>query len=137
MNGARQDQRKIYAVIRRIPRGRVATYGQVAALAELPRRARMVGQALRSTPDEVDVPWQRVVNAQGTISPRSDGIGWAEGYQRHLLEEEGVVFSKSGKIDLDRFGWDPDRHPPRARKPRGAGGVSGARTGRDGGKDGL
>ncbi len=112
---------RFYAVIRRIPRGRVATYGQIAALAGLPRRARMVGQALRSMPDGVEVPWHRVINAQGTISPRGDGIGWAEGYQRHLLEEEGVVFSKGGKVDLDRFGWDPDRPAPRARKPRGFG----------------
>jgi alkylated DNA nucleotide flippase Atl1/3-methyladenine DNA glycosylase AlkD len=110
---------RFYAVIRRIPRGRVATYGQIAALAGLPRRARLVGHVLRETPHEVDVPWQRVVNAQGTISARSDGIGWAEGYQRHLLEEEGVVFSKSGKIDLDRFGWDPDRSTPRSKKPGG------------------
>jgi len=108
---------RFYAVIRRIPRGRVATYGQVAALAGLPRRARMVGQALRSTPDGVEVPWHRVINAQGTISPRG-GIGWEEGYQRHLLEEEGVVFSQSAKVDLDRFGWDPDRPERRSRKPR-------------------
>lgn len=109
-----EAQRKIYAVIRRIPHGRVATYGQVAALAGLPRRARLVGQSLRSTPDGVEVPWQRVVNAQGTVSPRG-GLGWEEGYQRHLLEEEGVVFSKSGRIDLDRFGWDPEKRPPRQR----------------------
>src|SRR5947199_6309515 len=96
-----KTQETFYAVIRRIPRGWVATYGQIAALAGLPRRARMVGQVLRATPQEVDVPWQRVVNAQGTISPRSDSIGWTEGYQRHLLEEEGVAFSPSGRIDLD------------------------------------
>lgn len=98
---------KIYAVVKRIPPGKVATYGQVAALAGLPRRARMVGQALRSTPEGLDLPWQRVINAGGRISPRG-GIGWEEGYQRHLLEEEGVVFDKSGRIDLERFGWDPD-----------------------------
>jgi methylated-DNA-protein-cysteine methyltransferase-like protein len=108
---------KFYAVIRRIPHGRVATYGQIAALAGLQRRARMVGQALRSTPEGLEVPWHRVVNAQGGVSPRS-GIGWEEGYQRHLLEEEGVVFSKSGKIDLDRFGWDPEERRPR-KSPRG------------------
>jgi alkylated DNA nucleotide flippase Atl1/3-methyladenine DNA glycosylase AlkD len=103
---------KFYAVIRRIPQGRVATYGQVAALAGLQRRARMVGQALRSTPEGLEIPWHRVVNAQGGVSPRG-GIGWEEGYQRHLLEEEGVVFSKSGRIDLDRFGWDPEERRPR------------------------
>jgi methylated-DNA-protein-cysteine methyltransferase related protein len=108
---------RFYAVIRRIPRGKVATYGQIAALAGLPRRARMVGQALRSTPDGVEVPWHRVINAQGGISSRG-GLGWEEGYQRHLLEEEGVVFSKGGRIDLDRFGWDPDRPARRPRKSR-------------------
>lgn len=114
-----EAQRKIYAVIRRIPRGRVATYGQVAALAGLPRRARLVGQSLRSVPEGVEVPWQRVINSQGKVSPRG-GLGWEEGYQRHLLEEEGVVFSKGGRIDLDRFGWDPDRPAARrkgARRP--------------------
>jgi methylated-DNA-protein-cysteine methyltransferase-like protein len=106
---------RFYAVIRRIPKGRVATYGQIAALAGLPRRARMVGQALRSTPEDVKVPWHRVINAQGGISARG-GIGWEEGYQRHLLEEEGVVFNRSGRVDLDRFGWDPDKPGSRKRK---------------------
>lgn len=106
---------KIYAVIRRIPSGKVATYGQVAALAGLPRRARMVGQALRSTPEGIDLPWQRVINAGGRISARG-GIGWEEGYQRHLLEEEGVVFTESGRVDLERFGWDPDPPVPKRRR---------------------
>jgi methylated-DNA-protein-cysteine methyltransferase related protein len=105
---------KIYAVIRRIPPGRVATYGQVAALAGLPRRARMVGAALRNTPDDVSLPWQRVINAQGTISARG-GLGVEEGYQRHLLEEEGIRFDERGRIDLERFGWEPEA------KPRGKG----------------
>lgn len=105
---------KIYAVIRRIPSGKVATYGQVAALAGLPRRARMVGQALRSTPEGLDLPWQRVINAGGRVSARG-GIGWEEGYQRHLLEEEGVAFDEHGRIDLERFGWDPDAPAPRRR----------------------
>lgn len=119
MTAKRQTpQQKIYAVIQRIPHGRVATYGQVAALAGLPRRARLVGQALRSTPEGVEVPWQRVINSQGAVSPRG-GLGWEEGYQRHLLEEEGVEFSKSGKIDLDRFGWDPEERPPRKPRARG------------------
>jgi len=107
---------KIYAVIQRIPPGKVATYGQVAALAGLPRRARMVGAALRNTPDGLSLPWQRVINAQGTVSRRS-GLGVEEGYQRHLLEEEGVVFGGNGRIDLERFGWDPEERP-RTRKRR-------------------
>ena len=107
---------KIYAVIQRIPQGKVATYGQVAALAGLPRRARMVGAALRNTPEDLSLPWQRVINAQGAVSHRS-GLGVEEGYQRHLLEEEGIVFDARGRIDLERFGWDPDARAPR--RPRG------------------
>jgi methylated-DNA-protein-cysteine methyltransferase-like protein len=98
---------KIYAVIQRITEGKVATYGQVAALAGLPRRARMVGAALRNTPEDLELPWQRVINAQGTVSRRS-GLGVEEGYQRHLLEEEGIVFDARGRIDLERFRWEPD-----------------------------
>jgi len=105
-----QLHQPIYAVIRRIPRGKVATYGQIAALAGLPRRARLVGTALRETPEGLDLPWQRVINAGGRVSPRG-GLGVEEGYQRHLLEEEGVVFDSHGRVDLERFGWDPDAVP--------------------------
>ena len=109
----------IYAVIRRIPMGRVATYGQVAALAGLPGRARLVGRSLRETPDGLEIPWQRVINARGEVSPRG-GLGMEEGLQRHLLEEEGVVFNPHGRIDLDRYGWDPDARPPaRGRRKKG------------------
>ena len=94
---------RIYAVVARIPRGRVASYGQVAVLAGLPGRARQVGFALASLPDGSRVPWHRVVNAAGAVSPR--GFPGADGFQRHLLEEEGVRFSTGGRIDLDRYGW--------------------------------
>ena len=104
---------KIYAVVKRIPEGRVATYGQVAALAGLPGRARLAGTALRETPDGLAIPWQRVINAGGKVSPRP-GLGVEEGYQRHLLEEEGVVFSASGRVDLERFGWEPEVRPTRS-----------------------
>lgn len=103
---------KIYAVIQRIPRGKVATYGQIAALAGVPKRARLVGTALREAPDGLDLPWQRVINAGGKVSSRG-GLGVEEGYQRHLLEEEGVVFDAHGRTDLERFGWDPDAAPRR------------------------
>ena len=96
--------RRIFEVIARIPEGRVATYGQVAAVAGLPRHARLVGYALQRVPEGVDVPWHRVVNAQGRISARAE-TGPEEGLQRHLLLEEGVVFDSSGRIDLRRFGW--------------------------------
>jgi methylated-DNA-protein-cysteine methyltransferase related protein len=103
---------RIYAVIRSIPPGRVATYGQVAALAGLPGHARQVGQVLRETPEGVELPWQRVINAKGEVSPRG-GLGLEEGLQRHLLQEEDVVFDERGRIDLDVYGWDPDARPPR------------------------
>ncbi len=95
---------RIYRVVRRIPRGRVATYGQVAELAGFPGQARSVGYAL-SALDERSVPWQRVVNAQGKISTRAERE--AEELQRVLLEGEGVEFSSDGSISLPRFGWRP------------------------------
>ena len=108
---------RIYAVIARIPPGKVATYGQVAALAGLPGRARQVGASLRDLPEGSTVPWQRVINAQGTISARP-GLGVAEGYQRHLLEEEGVEFDERGRTDFERFGWDPEALPPKKKGKR-------------------
>ena len=95
---------RFYSVVRRIPRGRVATYGQVAALAGLPRHARQVGYALHALPEDTDVPWHRVVNARGEISPRATP-GW-EGLQRVLLARERVL-AADGSIDLDRFRWEP------------------------------
>ena len=97
---------KIHAVVRRIPRGRVATYGQIAALAGLPGRARFVGYALAALPDGSGVPWQRVVNAQGRISPRGDGPDWAL-LQRAMLCREGVRFARTGAIALAVFQWRP------------------------------
>ena len=92
----------IYAVVRQIPRGRVAAYGWVAERAGLARGARRVGRALRLLPASRGIPWYRVVNASGRISlPR--GSGGAE-RQRRLLEREGIVF-RNGRVDLKRFGW--------------------------------
>jgi len=97
---------QVYAVIRRIPRGRVATYGQVARLAGLPGQARMVGYALAALPARSRVPWQRVVNAQGRVSPRAGGSG-AEALQRAMLRREGVRFGPSDAIPLAAFRWRP------------------------------
>lgn len=97
--------RRIHRVVAAIPEGQVATYGQVALLAGLPRRARLVGRAMAVLPAESDVPWHRVVNAQGRISSR--GGSPFEHFQRRMLEDEGVVFDPRGRIDLERFGWDP------------------------------
>jgi methylated-DNA-protein-cysteine methyltransferase-like protein len=96
---------RIYAVVRRIPRGRVATYGQVAELAGLPGRARQVGYALHALGPAGVVPWQRVINARGQVSLRSvPGSHWG---QRRLLEQEGVPFDASGRVDLETHGWRP------------------------------
>jgi methylated-DNA-protein-cysteine methyltransferase-like protein len=96
----------IYAVVGRIPEGRVATYGQVAALAGLPGRARLVGYALNALAGRSNIPWQRVVNAQGRISPRSCGSE-ADTEQRLRLEHEGIHFDAGGRIPLERFLWLP------------------------------
>ncbi len=94
---------RIYKVVARIPRGKVATYGQVARLARMPRHARQVGYALFNTPDDLDLPWQRVVNSKGEVSARA--LSFNEAKQRVLLEEEGVVFDAKGRIPLKRYGW--------------------------------
>ena len=98
----------IYRVVARIPSGRVATYGQVADLAGLNGHARQVGYALHAIPDGLSLPWQRVVNAKGEVSPRSDGSPMAN-VQRALLEAEGVRFDANGRISLPRFRWRPRR----------------------------
>lgn len=97
---------RIYAIVKRIPAGRVATYGQIAKLAGLPNGARQVGYALAALQGTSDVPWQRVVNAKGEISPRADPDGH-EDLQRRLLESEGVAFDGRGRIALTRYRWRP------------------------------
>jgi methylated-DNA-protein-cysteine methyltransferase-like protein len=102
-NAGVSSYERIWRVVARIPRGRVATYGQVAELAGLPRAARQAGYAMHALPHGTRVPWQRVVNARGELSARSEPGG--EQVQRALLEREGVVFDARGRIDLGRFGW--------------------------------
>jgi methylated-DNA-protein-cysteine methyltransferase-like protein len=97
--------RCIHAVVRRIPRGRVATYGQVARLAGLGAQPRLVGYALAALPGDSDLPWHRVVDAQGRVSPRA--TPGAEALQRALLERERVRFDARGRIDLARHRWRP------------------------------
>ncbi len=82
----------------------MATYGGVAREAGAPAAARQVGYALAALGDRDDVPWHRVVNARGEVSPRSGGTAF-ERVQRTLLEAEGVVFDVRGRVDLDRYGW--------------------------------
>jgi methylated-DNA-protein-cysteine methyltransferase-like protein len=93
----------IWSVVRRIPRGRVATYGQIAELAGLEGHARQVGYALHNLPETNDVPWHRVINARGEISPRSAGD--SHELQRMLLESEGVTIDLRGRVDLKQFRW--------------------------------
>lgn len=94
----------ICSVVASIPRGRVASYGQVAALAGLPRNARLVGRVLRELPDDIDLPWHRVVSHAGAISPRDAPS--SEHEQRRLLAAEGVRF-RGGRVDMERHRWDP------------------------------
>jgi methylated-DNA-protein-cysteine methyltransferase-like protein len=104
---ARISYQKFYAIVKKIPRGRVATYGQIARMANLPGYARHVGYALAATPNGLAIPWQRVVNAKGEISRRSEP-GFDAG-QRARLEQEGVRFDSRGRLSLRRFQWHP-RH---------------------------
>ncbi len=101
---------KIYEVVRQIPKGKVATYGQISRWLGWPRGARTVGWALRALPEDSNVPWHRIVNAQGHLSLNEQGAA----IQRAYLETEGVVFDKSGRIDLETYGWEgpsPWEHP--------------------------
>lgn len=93
----------IWTVVRKVPRGRVATYGQIAELAGLEGHARQVGYALHNLPAKSNVPWHRVVNAKGEISARTGGD--SHELQRLLLEAEGVEFDGKGRMDLKRYRW--------------------------------
>jgi methylated-DNA-protein-cysteine methyltransferase-like protein len=94
---------QVSLVVRSIPPGRVATYGQIAKLLGNPRAARTVGWALRGMPEGADVPWQRVINSRGTVSFAAGSPGAA--IQQALLEAEGVVFDDQGRVDLNVYGW--------------------------------
>ena len=91
--------KKIYNTVSRIPYGKVATYGQIARLIDN-CTARMVGYALAATPEDIEIPWHRVINSQGKLSLRTH-----EDLQRKLLESEGVEFDKNGKTNLRKYGW--------------------------------
>jgi methylated-DNA-protein-cysteine methyltransferase-like protein len=95
---------RIYRCIQCIPRGKVATYGQIAKLIDA-SGARQVGYALSSTPMDIDIPWHRVINGKGEISQRSDGQGDSEQHVRLLAE--GVIPNKHGRINLSSYRWQP------------------------------
>ncbi len=97
---------RVYACVRKVPRGRIVPYGGVAALVGRPRAARGVGYALSRLPADSDVPWWRVVNRRGAVSTsRANGLAQV---QRALLESEGVAFDDAGEASWSRFGWAPD-----------------------------
>jgi methylated-DNA-protein-cysteine methyltransferase-like protein len=105
----------VYRLVSQVPKGKVVTYGQVAALLGAPRAARAVGTALRYLPRPLSrtVPWQRVINAAGGISLRGDVTRTEE--QRWLLEHEGVEFNRQGKVNLKKYRWSG---PPRGKVPK-------------------
>lgn len=100
-------RRAFYAVIARIPSGCVATYGQIAQLAGYPGRARQVGYALAGMPDQLELPWHRVINARGEVSPRTGSE--FHRMQRDMLVAEGVPFI-GGRIDLKHYRWSPEEN---------------------------
>jgi len=98
--------RRIYAVVRRIPRGRVATYGQVAELAGIPRGGRVAGAAMKQCPPRLGLPWHRVIGKRSRGTGRiaiHDPVG--AGTQRAMLEKEGVEVGRGGTVSLTRYGW--------------------------------
>jgi methylated-DNA-protein-cysteine methyltransferase-like protein len=100
---AESSYKRIYSIVRDIPRGRVATYGQIARLAGLSGQARQVGYALSALSAEQDVPWHRVINSRGEISKRSEpGM---EQIQQALLEQEGIKFENDSRIQLHYYQW--------------------------------
>ena len=94
---------QIYKIVRLIPPGKIATYGQIATLIEQ-CTPRMVGYAMAATPDGKNIPWHRVINSQGKVSKRSGGDG--EKIQQILLEAEGVKFNKTGRVNLSKVKWE-------------------------------
>ncbi len=98
---------RVYDVVKKIPEGKVATYGQIAELIGEPRKAKIVGWALHSNPYKGIVPCHRVINRKGELSG-----GFAFGgmeVQRRLLEEEGIILNKNGTIDLEKYLWKPKK----------------------------
>lgn len=103
---------EVYGIVRRIPRGRVMSYGQIAGLLSRPLSARAVGWAMNQCPG--DVPWQRVVNAAGGIS--TEHRNEPPDLQRRLLESEGIRFGKNGTLSMSRYRFTPRRRAVRTKK---------------------
>ena len=101
-NGEKTFQEKVYRVVARIPRGKVASYGLVGILAGRLDSARAVGKAMRDVPRKLNLPCHRVIRSDGSLAP----LEVFGGKQRGLLEREGVVFRKSGRVDMGRSEWE-------------------------------
>ncbi len=97
---------RVWLLVAKIPKGKVATYGQLAYLLDSPSAARTVGWAMHSTPENLDIPWHRVINSKGRIS--LDCGEHDPNLQRVLLEQDGVVFDERGCVDLSTYQWHPD-----------------------------
>ena len=96
---------RIWDTIRDIPHGSVASYGQIADIAGIPRGARQVGAALRSLPDSHDVPWHRVIRASGRIAFPTDSPQFKEQQERLMIEDVVVI---AGQVDMQKYRWQPD-----------------------------
>ncbi len=101
---------EVYRVVKRIPKGKITTYGQIAKIVGR-CTARMVGYALAALPYGMGVPWHRVINSKGEISPRARGDGALR--QRKLLEKEGIRFDRRGRVDLKKIRWKPEKEKRR------------------------
>lgn len=120
--GARREKQgqdgffaRVYALVARIPRGRVATYGQIARMLDAARSARIVGWAMHGSPEGAGIPCHRVIQQGGTCSPNFRAGD--PGAQRRLLEEEGVRFLLDGRVDLEAHQWNPGEKA--VARPRG------------------
>ena len=102
MNITVKPYEKIYEIVRQIPEGQVATYGQIAKFVGK-CTPRMVGYALAALGEDSDIPWHRVVNSKGKVSPRASGEG--DLFQHELLKQEGIFFDSNNGLDLFRFSW--------------------------------
>lgn len=96
--------KRVYNIVSKIPKGKIATYGQIAFMLGEPRSARIVGWALRKVPDDMNIPCHRVVNKSGELSP--DYVFGSSDIQRYLLKSEGIVFKKDGRINIEKYLWD-------------------------------
>ncbi|MDJ0835738.1 MAG: methylated-DNA--[protein]-cysteine S-methyltransferase [Acidobacteriota bacterium] len=96
---------KVWNLVKTIPRGKVASYGQLAGMLGQPRKARHVGYALHQTPEDLVLPWHRVINAQGRISFSEHSQEYL--MQKAMLEAEKVTFQDGNRIDMKVYGWRP------------------------------